>query len=126
MLNRGRDDVFAVTLRGFADSANRKVVCFGSAGRENDLVRPRTDQRRDLPSGLIHRRARFLTEHVYAGSVAEFVSQVRQYRFEHGSVDRRRGTMIEVNSSHTRVTVVGDQRISPPTLQLLLRIGRRL
>src|SRR5438046_1978882 len=24
MFNRGRDDVFAVTLRGFADSANRK------------------------------------------------------------------------------------------------------
>src|SRR5437660_9360228 len=43
MFNRRSDDVFAVTLRGFADSANRKVVSFRSAGREDDLVRPRPD-----------------------------------------------------------------------------------
>ena len=100
MFNRGRDDVFAATLRDFANSANREIVCFCSAGRENDLVRPRTDQRRDLPARLIYRRARFLAEHVNARWVAEFLSQIRQHRSEDASVDRRRGTVIEVDSSH--------------------------
>ena len=100
MLDCRSDDVPAVGLRGFAESANAQVVCFGAAGSENDFVRAGADKRGDLPPRAIDRGARFLAERVHARRVAELFSQVREHRRNDPLVGRRGGAVIEIDFAH--------------------------
>ena len=91
----------AVRFGQFANAANCQVVGFGAAGGEDNLVRACADKDCDLPPCAIGGGPRFLTEQVDARSVAKFFRQVWQHRFDDPRVDRRGGTMIEIDFAHS-------------------------
>src|SRR5882672_9801980 len=86
----------------FANAPNRQVIGLCAAGCEDNFVRPRADERRYLPPGSIGSGPRFLTEVMDARGVAKLFSQIRQHRLDDASVNRRRGTMIEIDFPHRR------------------------
>src|SRR5437899_1884987 len=100
MFDCGSNDMTPVGLSCVANSLNRQIVRFSSAGGENDLVRARANQRRDLSPRAINRGARFLPERMDTRRVAESFAEVRQQRFYDARVDRRRRAVIEIDFAH--------------------------
>src|SRR6266511_230834 len=86
-----------VAFSGFANSANRKVVCLGSSGNEYDLVGPGANQCRNLAPRTIDSRTRFLTKEVHARRIAEFFRQIWQHRLDHAPVGGRGSTVIQID-----------------------------
>src|SRR2546425_2961670 len=108
----------AMRLRRFAQSANRKIVCFCPARKKNDLVWSRANERCDLAPRAIHGRTSLLTEEVHARGVAKPLSQVRHHRLNHARVNRRGRAVIQVDSAKS-----GHRKTSgAPTSEAISRI----
>ena len=80
----------------FAKSANREVVCFSTAGSEDDLVRFRVDQSCHFATGTIDGGARLLAEAMDTRRVAVVFGQRAGHRGRDARVDGRRGAVIQV------------------------------
>jgi hypothetical protein len=99
MLNRRRDDMSPVRRGSFPKPANGEVVCFSPAGGENDLILLRANQRRDLTPRAIHRRASLLPKAMDTRRIAEVLDHGASHRGRDSRVHRRRGAVIQVNST---------------------------
>ena len=97
MLDRGSDDVTAMRGGRFAQTTNREVIRFSTAGREYDLVRFGVDQIGHFSPGAIDSAPRLLTKAVDAGGVPVRFRQRARHRCRNSGVDGRRRTVIEIN-----------------------------
>src|SRR5436190_15038301 len=100
MLDRGDDYVPAVRSESLARSLNREVIRLSPTGSEDNLVAARPNQSSDLPASFIDRGPRLLPKHMDTGSVPKILGQVGEHRFEDAGINRRRRTVIEINSAH--------------------------
>ena len=103
VLDRGGDEVTAsVRRRRLGDAADRQVVGFRSAAREDDVAGPGAEELRHRRARVVERRLGRLAERVDAGRVAEASAD----RFVHGvgdtRIDRGGGVMIQVDSHRRR------------------------
>jgi hypothetical protein len=90
----GDDAAVAIALH---DAADRHVAGFGAAAGEDDLVRLRADQRRDMAARGVDGVFGAAAQRVTGRRVAERVAQERQHGVEHIRRDRRGGVVIEID-----------------------------
>src|SRR5256714_1406889 len=100
LMRREREQIAAERGVRFAEPTSGQVVPLRAAGEKPDLVGARAYKRRHFAPRTIKRGARLLPVEVHARSVAELLRQVRQHRFDHTRVNRRRRTVIEIDSAH--------------------------
>ena len=94
----------SVFIVHFEKAADGKVIRFGAARCEDDLVWTSIKKVGHLMAGLVYGRTRLLAEMMDARCVAEFIGQVRHHRLKNRRIDGRCGTVIEVNSAkHTGI-----------------------
>ena len=92
------DDVVAALAVHLGDALDGQVIALGGAGSENDLLRRRADQLRDLLAGRLDRLFRFPPEGVVAARrVSKLGGEVRHHRFQHAGIQRAGGVIIHVN-----------------------------
>ena len=94
MLDRRDDEMFALCRLGAGESHHGEVAGFGAAAGENDLVRPRAEDRRETVAGVIHRRTGATTSRVDRRGVAEFPFEKRQHRLARFGRERGRGVVV--------------------------------
>ena len=90
----------------FAESANGEIVGLRAAGSEDDLIRFGADEGRDFATRPIDRGACLLAKTVNTRRISIRFRQGSGHRCGDARVDRRRGAVIQVNStvrSHFRV-----------------------
>src|SRR5712664_3396373 len=122
VLDAGADDVFKVSdgkaLTEIIDGVwtstrrpayqrenhakDRMVVSFRAAAGEDDFLRTRANQRRDLFARSFNRAARLLPKGVNRGGIAELPRQVGQRSVEHRRLDSRGGIVIQIDAIHGR------------------------
>ena len=118
MLCRQGDNVVAPAAMGPGRSLNRQIVRLGCARGEDDLLRAGVDKLRDLLAGRLHSRFRFPPQAVVAaGRVTVDLGEIREHRFEHAGVYRRRSVIVHVNWKLHRTP--GSAGVSPATAPLL-------
>ena len=92
------DDVIALFAVHLGDALDGKVVALGGAGGEDDLLRRRADQLRNLLARLLHRLLGHPSKLVIAaGRVAEVLGEVGQHRLHHARIDARGGVVVHVD-----------------------------
>src|SRR6185436_4156027 len=118
-----RDDVVALLAVHLGDALDRQVVRFGRAAREDDLLRVRADEIRNLLARLLDRLFRFPAERmVAAGGVAEVLREVRQHRLDDARVHRRRRVIVHVDRKFYRhLFSLNRYDFAPASLGLRLR-----
>src|SRR6266436_1243331 len=81
---------------------DRVVVSFRAAAGEDDFLRTRANQRRDLFACSFNPGARLLPKRVNRGGIAELPRQVGQHSVEHRRLDSRGGIVIQIDAIHGR------------------------
>src|SRR6266851_2047920 len=84
------------------NAKDRVVVSFRAAAGEDDFLRTRANQRRDLFARSFNRAARLLPKGVNRGGIAELPRQVGQHSVEHRRLDSRGGIVIQIDAIHGR------------------------
>jgi hypothetical protein len=79
------------------DAEDGEVVAFGTAGRDDDLVRTGAKTSGDSLAGLIECGPRVAAPAMDAGGISEPSIPERRHGLEDLGADRRRGSMIEVD-----------------------------
>ena len=92
MLDRGGDE----PGRRADDTPKRQVVRFGGAAREDDLGRPRADQRGDVAARLLHGRAGPGPLAMRARRVAREAEE-REHRLARTGTQRSTGVEVEID-----------------------------
>src|SRR6185437_854680 len=91
------DDVVPLVAAGSSHSGDGKIVAFGRAGGENNLLGLCADEGGNLLARLLHGRVRRPAELVaVAGGVAELCHEVGQHGFHYQWVHRGGGVVIHV------------------------------
>jgi len=92
------DDVIALFAEHLRDALDHQVVGFRGAAGEDDFLRRGVDQRSDLLArgfdGLFAGPAERV---IAARSVAEFLGEIRQHRFDDARIHRRSRVIVHVN-----------------------------
>mmetsp|Transcript_3684 Transcript_3684/g.7686 ORF Transcript_3684/g.7686 Transcript_3684/m.7686 type:complete len:243 (+) Transcript_3684:871-1599(+) len=118
-----RDHVRLPLLVETADALDGDVVGLGGARCEDDLTRPRADQRGDLGASGLHRLVRLPPVHVRARvGVPVLADHVRHHHVEHPRVDRRRGLAVEVGGPAGGGFAL-DRKASPRAIERRRRDG---
>ena len=103
VLGRQGHDVASAGAERAHRAGDRQVVRLGGAAREDDVARPRADQRGDLTARVLDRLARRPAEGMLrARRVAEALGEVRQHRRDDPRIARRRGVAVEIEGIHSR------------------------
>jgi hypothetical protein len=76
------------------------IIRFRAAAGENDFLRARADQGRNLLPRRFDRGASPLPESVNRGSVSEFSGKKWEHRVEHVRLNRRGGIVIQIDAIH--------------------------
>src|SRR5881396_295910 len=92
------DDVVALFAEHFRDALDHQIVGLSRAAREDDFLWRGIDQRSDLLArglhGLLARPAKRM---VAAGSIAEFLGEIRQHGIDDTGINRRGRVIVHVN-----------------------------
>ena len=99
MLHPRGDDaaLFGLRLQGAPDGG---IVAFGTAGREQDFLGLRAEQRGHLFPRILHGAADLPAEGVHAGGIAVQIRQIGQHGIAHFGRNSRRGVIVEINGFH--------------------------
>ena len=116
MLDGASDDVIALAGVRLRHAFDRQVIRLGRAAGEDNFLRRRADQPRDLLARFLHGLLRLPPELVVAaGRVSELPGEIRHHRRQHARVERGGGVMIQVNHWTNSIIAVrtGVRLLSP-------------
>ena len=117
----GGDDEMAAEAGAAGDGGEHRVVGLGAGGGEDDLPRPRAEERRHLAARRLHRLARRPPPAVDRRRVAVQLAEPRQHRLAHPRVEGSGGVVVEVASHLGEPPMRTDQSTAAAALALLRR-----
>src|SRR5450830_1861776 len=97
MLDRADDKMAFCGTKGSGNTEQGQVVGFGRAARKHHLMDARSDQRRDMLSGLSDSLRGQAPEGVRGRGVPKIVAQKRQHGIDHFRCDGCGGVVVKVN-----------------------------